>query len=200
MLKRTVLAGVAAIALAVPASAADRNSAATAMPDAAFIAKQLPGERLANTIIGMAVEDVSGQKVGKVNDLVIGPSGTITGAVIGVGGFIGIGEKNVAVSFDRLKPKTAKGEEKVMALSVTKQQLENAPDYVDTEGKPIGLTKQLADKARELGKNAQEEYDEAKQKASEAYNQAKEQASEAYGKAKERVPGSDKDQSGTRNQ
>ncbi|MGB0086099.1 MAG: PRC-barrel domain-containing protein [Rhodomicrobiaceae bacterium] len=200
MLKRTFLAGVTAIALAVPAYAADRNTAATAMPNTMFIAKQAADERLANDIIGMAVEDVSGQKLGRVNDLVISPDAKVTGAVIGVGGFLGVGEKNVAVSFDQLKPKTVDNNEQVMTLNATKEELQNAPDYVDAEGKPISLSKQLADKARELGKNAQEDYNEAKQKASETYSNAKEQATEAYGKAKERMTGSDKDQSGARNQ
>jgi len=60
---------------------------------------------LASTIIGKSVyssSDPQSDNIGDVNDLIVAEDGSVTHAVIGVGGFLGIGEKNVAVPFDEL--------------------------------------------------------------------------------------------------
>src|SRR3981081_3487383 len=49
------------------------------------------------------VYDPSEHKVGKVTDLMIDSNGTVTGAIIGVGGFLGVGQKNVVIPFKALK-------------------------------------------------------------------------------------------------
>jgi hypothetical protein len=45
------------------------------------------------------VENPAGKTVGSVKDLLVAPDGMITAAVLGVGGFLGLGEKEVAVPF-----------------------------------------------------------------------------------------------------
>jgi sporulation protein YlmC with PRC-barrel domain len=58
---------------------------------------------LASNIIGESVYNGTGddaENIGEVNDIVIGPDGTIQALVIGVGGFLGIGEKDVAIEYD----------------------------------------------------------------------------------------------------
>ena len=85
---------------------------ATAAPDA--VAKENPpapvdgqiilqdkATFLASAIIGGSVYSPSNESVGDVNDLVIKPTGEIEAVVVGVGGFIGIGEKNVAIALNR---------------------------------------------------------------------------------------------------
>jgi len=47
-----------------------------------------------------SVYDTSGNKVGDVSDLIVDKDGRITAAIVGVGGFLGMDEKNVAISFD----------------------------------------------------------------------------------------------------
>ena len=64
--------------------------------------------------------------IGDVNDLIIGDDGAITDAVVGVGGFLGIGEKNVAVPFDELKVVERDGEIRLI-YAATREQLEAAP-------------------------------------------------------------------------
>ncbi len=64
--------------------------------------------------------------IGDVNDLIIGDDGSITDAVVGVGGFLGIGEKNVAVPFDELKVVESDGEIRLI-YAATREQLEAAP-------------------------------------------------------------------------
>jgi hypothetical protein len=48
-------------------------------------------------------EDPDSDNIGDVKDLIISDDGMITHAVVGVGGFLGIGEKEVAVPFDELQ-------------------------------------------------------------------------------------------------
>jgi sporulation protein YlmC with PRC-barrel domain len=57
----------------------------------------------ASKIVGLSVYNNNDQNVGSINDLLTDRSGTIKAVVIGVGGFLGMGEHLVAVSFDKIK-------------------------------------------------------------------------------------------------
>ena len=46
------------------------------------------------------LQDANAQSIGDINDLVVAEDGSIEAVVIGVGGFLGMGEKSVAVPFD----------------------------------------------------------------------------------------------------
>jgi len=77
------------------------------------------------------VNDPSDNKIGDVRDLIIDEDGRIIAAIIGVGGFLGIDEKNVAIPFDALKlsPESFGGKivTKVLTVNTTKDELESAP-------------------------------------------------------------------------
>ena len=92
-----------------------------------YIASQRAGTWLAGNFMGLDVTNTSGEVIGDVNNLVLGKDGFLSAAVIGVGGFLGLGEKNIAVPFDALKINPGKDGERVVVLNVTKQQLESAP-------------------------------------------------------------------------
>ncbi len=57
----------------------------------------------ANDYIGKTVYDQNGNNIGEVNDIVISEDGKINAVILGVGGFLGIGEKDVAVSMNSIK-------------------------------------------------------------------------------------------------
>jgi len=57
----------------------------------------------ANDYIGKTVYDQNGNNIGEVNDLVMSDNGDINAVILGVGGFLGIGEKDVAVSVRSIK-------------------------------------------------------------------------------------------------
>jgi sporulation protein YlmC with PRC-barrel domain len=61
------------------------------------------GEWQASKLIHMNVYNVQNQKIGDIKELMLDKSGKIANVVIGVGGFLGMGEHDVAVNFDRLK-------------------------------------------------------------------------------------------------
>jgi len=78
----------------------------SAAPDIAALTKAAEGQILASGFLGKAVYDGDGdnaESIGKLNDLVTGPDGMVQTAVIGVGGFLGVGQKDVAVAPTQLK-------------------------------------------------------------------------------------------------
>jgi sporulation protein YlmC with PRC-barrel domain len=75
-----------------------------------------------------AVYDPKENKIGDVDDVLVDKSGKVTGLVIGVGGFLGAGEKDVIVPFGSVK--TAKRNDKWwLTLDETKDGLKNAPGF-----------------------------------------------------------------------
>jgi putative membrane protein len=93
---------------------------------------------LASKIIGRSVyasSDPQSDNIGDVNDLIVDEKGAVTHAVVGVGGFLGIGEKNVAVPFDQLKVVEANGDLRLV-YEATKEQLEAAPAFDRTAYDP----------------------------------------------------------------
>ncbi len=83
----------------------------------------------ASKLIGVKVMNAAGEVVGDINEIVLDSSGKATAAVIGVGGFLGLGEHEVAVAFDSLKvARDGNGRATVM-LNVTKESLKAAPQW-----------------------------------------------------------------------
>jgi sporulation protein YlmC with PRC-barrel domain len=74
------------------------------------------------------VYDQNNQKLGEIMDLLVNQSGQIQAAMVGVGGFLGAGEKDVAVSFSAIKP-TKKNDKTYLTLNTTKDALKNAPGF-----------------------------------------------------------------------
>jgi hypothetical protein len=85
---------------------------------------------LARDLIGQTVNAPDNTRIGSISDLVMGKDGrTVEGFVIGVGGFLGIGERNVALEMDRLKitPKAEGGVN--LVLDLNRDELANAPAF-----------------------------------------------------------------------
>jgi len=74
------------------------------------------------------VYDPQQQKIGEIEDLLVNQSGQVEAAMVGVGGFLGAGEKDVAVSFNAIKP-TKKNDKMYLTLNTTKDALKNAPGF-----------------------------------------------------------------------
>jgi sporulation protein YlmC with PRC-barrel domain len=98
--------------------------------DLKFMPEQAADEQLASSWIGKSVYNTADENLGDVNDIVIGASGQVDGVVLGVGGFLGIGEKSVAVPFTDIKASTDADGRVKLTLNATKEQLDAAPDFV----------------------------------------------------------------------
>lgn len=89
-------------------------------------------DNLATEIVGTQVYSSGAsdaEHIGDVNNLVIGENGEIAAVVIGVGGFLGIGEKDVAVKYSELQRVTADDNTERFILPTTKDALGAAPDF-----------------------------------------------------------------------
>ena len=86
---------------------------------------------LASTLIGSTVYSPANETVGDINDLIVGLDGKVQGVVIGVGGFLGLGEKDVAVKMDQItvQPEDANKSNVRLILASTKADLEAAPEF-----------------------------------------------------------------------
>ena len=87
---------------------------------------------LASQWIGETVyasEAENAETLGEIEDLIVGTDGDIDAAVIGVGGFLGVGEKDVAVSFESLKFISKDGGDSYVVLETTKEELNSAPEF-----------------------------------------------------------------------
>jgi hypothetical protein len=71
-----------------------------------FIDSQAPGLLRAPKLVGVAVYGSDNKSVGKIDDLLLDKDGTVKAVVIGVGGFLGIGKKDVAVPYSAIKWQT----------------------------------------------------------------------------------------------
>lgn len=95
----------------------------TQMPEGTFHADALTGNRVKSS-----VED--NEDIGTITDLVIGEDGQINAVVVGVGGFLGMGEKNVAIEWDSLELiKDEDGEDYVITVNASQDALESAAEY-----------------------------------------------------------------------
>ena len=88
------------------------------------------GGMRASKIVGSSVYNDRDEKIGSIDDLVIGNDKTLH-AIVSVGGFLGLGSKMVAVPFDKLQFGNTKGssDNRVVMPGVTKDSLGGMPDY-----------------------------------------------------------------------
>ena len=75
-----------------------------------------------------SVYDPNNAKIGEVMDVLVSPDGKVNTLIVGVGGFLGAGEKDVAVGFDAVK-KTTKNNSIYLTMNTTKDQLQSAPGF-----------------------------------------------------------------------
>lgn len=80
-------------------------------------------------LVGSKVKNNAGDTIGDINDIILSSDGSATAAVIGVGGFLGMGEHQVAVEFTSLKISQDSNGNDVVMLDTTKDALKNAPQW-----------------------------------------------------------------------
>jgi sporulation protein YlmC with PRC-barrel domain len=155
-----------------------------ALADDIFFAEQKPTEYLVkDRLIGVNVHDSDGKVIGDVEDLVVDSDNKIVGAIIGVGGLLGVGEKKVAVSLTSLSIESTDKGIVVTMPAATKDALTAAPAFKRTSP-PKGWLQRAAEKGEEIRDKSGPAYEKAKAAAKDAYESAKEKAGPALEKAK----------------
>ena len=161
-LKILTLAGAMALAAAGPFGQALAQTASTSAAVTKLIIQQPDNEWLARVFIGQAVHNAAGETVGDINDLVFSHKGQISIVVIGVGGFLSMGEKSVGIPFDALTLNVGKNGERVIVVALSKETLVKAPEFKASEKTTFDKVK---DKASDLGHKAADKAVELKDQA-----------------------------------
>lgn len=152
MMKRTLTAAALAVVLAAPAFAqsptpsssspaatsssnTSPSSASAPAASGSFVDKQQASDWRSSKVIGSTVYGPDNASIGEVNDVLIGSDGKIRAAVIGVGGFLGVGQKYVAVPFEQLNITGKPDSSSIQKITVTftKDQLKDAPTFAYNE-------------------------------------------------------------------
>jgi hypothetical protein len=147
-MKRSAVAALAILTLSSPAFAQTKDAATNAANSSDqyyvstekgdFHASKLIGSRVYATEAAVdadaAVESVNKEwdDIGEVNNIVVGRDGTVKAVVVGVGGFLGLGEKNIAVKMNELKFLKKAGDDAsdyFIVVKSNKESLEKAPEY-----------------------------------------------------------------------
>jgi hypothetical protein len=84
---------------------------------------------LTTDLLGTTVFSTTDESIGDINDLIVNLDGTVEGVVIGVGGFLGIGEKEVALEMAKLDLVTRDSGEVRLVLNSSRAELEAAPEF-----------------------------------------------------------------------
>lgn len=95
-------------------------------PEETFVSAQEEGLLLTTELMNVTVIDAQGESIGGIDDIIVDPDGGIFGAVVSVGGFLGLGAKQVALSWNEFQYSP---EEQTARLNVTREELEQAPDF-----------------------------------------------------------------------
>jgi sporulation protein YlmC with PRC-barrel domain len=161
-LTNLALAGAMALAAAAPFGQALAQTATAPAAATKFVTQQPVNEWLARVFLGQAVHNTAGETVGDINDLVFDRKGQIHTVVIGVGGFLSMGEKSVGVPFDALIINAGANGERVISVALGKDALEKAPEFQAIEKTTFDKVK---DKASDLGNKAAEKAVELKDQA-----------------------------------
>jgi sporulation protein YlmC with PRC-barrel domain len=107
MITKYMTAGVVGAALLATAAFAQTPTATTdranMAPATASDSASFQGTWRASKLVGLNVYNDNNESLGSINDLLTDKSGNIKAVVIGVGGFLGVGEHLVAVPLDKIK-------------------------------------------------------------------------------------------------
>ena len=133
-----------AMAQASPPASPPAKADAAPLSDAKFLSSQSTDQWVFSKFKGTDVLGPDNAQVGDVTDILFDKNGKIIGMIVGVGGFLGIGEKSVAIDMSAFQavPASTGSASSVGAASAdadptnvklkvswTKDQLKNAPDF-----------------------------------------------------------------------
>ncbi|MEZ5844924.1 MAG: PRC-barrel domain-containing protein [Hyphomicrobiaceae bacterium] len=188
---KTALAGIAVALLATTAAPAFAQDQGKIPPGMFFRGQQADQYLARNLLLFAKVRGSEGKIIGDIEDLILTEDNRVIGVIMGVGGFLGAGEKRIGVRLGALQIKHS-GNSVTVTLPVTRDVLKALPAYKRARP-PKTLLERAMEKAKELADKttatSSDAYDKAKKEAGPALQKAREKAGEAYEKGKEAVQG-----------
>lgn len=83
----------------------------------------------ASKLIGADIKTTGDEEVGSVSELIIDQNGQVVAVIVGVGGFLGMGEKDVAIGWDDVTM-SATPDKQDLRIDATREELQSAPEFV----------------------------------------------------------------------
>lgn len=120
--------------LRITASATGLLAILAAAPPPTPVEKVAPESAM--SIMGVTVQGPAGKDIGRLTDVLIGQDGKPVAAVIDFGGFLGVGNRKVAVDWKTLKFSPGDKNHPIM-LEMAPDQVRAAPDYKDQQPAPV---------------------------------------------------------------
>ena len=114
----------ASAALATPAIVLAQGTPQTVQLMKVDVLKISTGYR-ASKVIGSSVVNEAGDTVGKIDEIIVGPDGKAPFVVISVGGFLGMGDKLVALPYEQMRTDG----KKIVLPGATKDSLKALPEF-----------------------------------------------------------------------
>lgn len=120
---------VAETETSAPAATSTPDDTKTAAIDRTTLTEIQPGELRSQELVGTTVYGKDDAKIGEVGDIALSTDGKVDAVILDVGGFLGVGEKEVAVGMDNLAFMTDKDGNKYLYTAFTKEQLDAQAAY-----------------------------------------------------------------------
>lgn len=116
-----------------PAVAGDRNTGQqSGMEHRGYMASAPANGIHASDIIGADVSTMGDEDLGSVSELIIDENGQIVAIVVGVGGFLGLGQKDVAIGWDDVM-KSGDSDDLELQIDATREALRDAPEFEEQD-------------------------------------------------------------------
>lgn len=115
---------VATAALATPSLVTAQGAPQTIQLTNVDVVKVSTGYR-ASKVIGSSVVNDAGDTVGKVDEIIVGPDGKAPFVVLSVGGFLGIGDRLIALPYEQMRTDG----KKIVLPGATKESLKGLPEF-----------------------------------------------------------------------
>ena len=144
---------IAALLLSAPALAQTTTTPPATTPPPAATApsgnlsyyNHQPNEMRASKLIGASVRNDANESIGDINEIILDKDGKVAAVVVGVGGFLGMGEREVALDFKSLRferdnSAMTEAGANMIKVNATKDQLKAAPAWTWTRDTNAGGT------------------------------------------------------------
>jgi len=141
------IAPAAAIIVLMSMAAMAQSAPGKVGPSARFMSMMPVDATTVNNYDKQSVYDPSNNKIGEILDLMVEKDGRIAAAMVGVGGFLGVDRKNIAISFDALTV-SQKNNRRRLTLNTTIDALKSAPGFTYDRATAIWISDKSVSNAK----------------------------------------------------
>ena len=130
---RTTLA-IALIALCLPGRPSAGETVSVRTPETpAEPSVTVLQPRQVQSVLGREVRSSANENMGRIIDVIVDRAGRVRAAIIDFGGFLGVGNRRIAVDWNALHFNPDSNKRDVITLELTRDQVKKAPEYKDKQ-------------------------------------------------------------------